>query len=872
MPSEQGKQRGFTLRALVVSLTAMLAMGIWIEYVERFGRNGGPLGENVPPNAAVGVILAVMGISALLYFLRRSLRLAPAELLVVYAALVLAAPMMTQGLWGRMFGLLAAIPHNQDFKSYESLPTMLWPHGPNLVKNGRFAENLEGFAHEGGGRVTWTNADRHAKGVWRSPVLDNAGDTNARVSLVFLIPREDNGREILVPGESFLYAMLVQVSGLQKSSSYFVDMQADTGAAHRLLMSAGVTKPTFANPGGFVRVGASPIAIPVELRSNLAFRIGLEGPGSMIIQDVQFLNVEAVESLYAGRKLVTESGLAKLGPGERGSLVVRPDNMFSLRGLKFLFTGYIPLRQWIQPAVVWLVLFGGLFTGFLGLNILMRRQWAENERFAFPQTIMPRLLFAEGEDGQGGVFYVLLRNRAMWLGFIITMPLVLLRGLHFYNPAIPAPIIESTFQFGSLVTNPLAKAYLQDVAMDLGWIGAGFTFSMLAIALLIDTQVLFSLWASFFLFQLWNLFGKAFNWTRFPGYPWKFQQHMGAFIGYALLALFVGRRHLAQVFRVIFSVGDSARLPQRGERGTYRLALTMVLVSLGVLAGWGVWTGMGMAASLLFFGYMLVVGFAAGKIRAECGAPYSYITPYYGMQFVAAIGGFAVFGSAGMLVATIASGFMTTASFLLMAPTQVEMMELGRQLDVRQRDVWGGLSLGLLGALLIGGFVLLCWGYGFGANRLEYTWPYEQNHYLNSFRTGEAAADRAFENKTLFATPEMRPLDVLHNPDAKGLGIGMATTWLLALLRSLFMWFPLHPIGYVMAPSYFMGGFWFCAFLAWVIRVLVLRVGGARSIREGLMPFCVGMFMACIVSIIFFDLVGLYLRMNGITTIYSAVP
>ena len=34
---------------------------------------------------------------------------------------------MTQGMWHRMFGLLAAIPHNQDFKSYESLPPMLWP-------------------------------------------------------------------------------------------------------------------------------------------------------------------------------------------------------------------------------------------------------------------------------------------------------------------------------------------------------------------------------------------------------------------------------------------------------------------------------------------------------------------------------------------------------------------------------------------------------------------------------------------------------------------------------------------------------------------------------------------------------------------------
>jgi peptidyl-prolyl cis-trans isomerase D len=47
------------------------------------------------------------------------------------------------------------------------------------------------------------------------------------------------------------------------------------------------------------------------------------------------------------------------------------------------------------------------------------------------------------------------------------------------------------------------------------------------------------------------------------------------------------------------------------------------------------------AASLLFFGYLLVCGFAASKIRAEMGSPWGYFTPYLGMQFVGVLGGFA---------------------------------------------------------------------------------------------------------------------------------------------------------------------------------------------------------------------------------------
>lgn len=880
MTTEQRPKRGFTLRAFVVGLVALLLMGIWIEYVERYCRYGGPLGENFPPNAAVGIILTVMGISTLLYFLHKPLRLASAELVVVYAALVLAAPLMTQGMWGRLFGLLAGIPHNEDFKSYESLPSMLWPHGANLVNNGRFTQGLAGFEQVGGGVIAWTNVEGKAKGVWKSPVLSNGGNTNARVALAFSLPRHQQGKEVLTPGERFLFSVLVKAEELQKDSFYFVELQADQGALRDIFMSSSATQPTFANPGGFQRLGATRVAIPVELRSNLIFRIGLEGEGLLTLQDIEFFNVEAIEGLYTGRKMVTESGLAKLDESERDFTAVKPDNMFSWRGLKFLASGYIPLEQWAYPALAWSILIGGLFIGFLGLNLLLRKQWSEHERFSFPQTILPRHLLAEESSAAGAIHYPLLRNRAMWLGFGLTMPLVILKGLHFYNPAIPAPVLTSSF-FHAYFSNPLAQAFFEDVSIH-GNIGAGFSFALLAIALLIDTNVLFSLLITYWLFQLWNLFGKAFNFTRFPGYPWRHQQHMGAFIAYALLALVVARRHLAQVFRVIFSFGNVANLPLGGERGQYRLSLLMVMVALGGIALWSLWTGMGLTAGLLFFGYLLIVGFAASKIRAECGAPFSYMTPYFGMQFVAAAGGFAVFGSTGMLVATLASGFMTPASFLLMAPTQVEMMELGSQLNVRPRDLWAGLFLGLLGALFIGGFVLLCWGYGLGVDRLETSWPYSQNWFFNEFRAGEAAADRAFsaaggsagggESGTLSATPETRPMDVVHNLNAKGLGIGALITLALAALRSLFMWFPLHPIGYVLAPSSFMKGFWFCALLAWLVRLLILRLGGARMIREGLMPFCLGMFLACIFSIVLFDLAGIVLRLQGISNIYSGLP
>lgn len=867
------KKTGLTFRSFVVALFAIFFLAAWVQYVDRFCA-GGPLAENWPPNGAVGVILIVMAISGLLFTVRRSLRLTNPELVVVYAALLAATPLVTQGLWGRMFGLLAAIPHNEDFKSYESLPKVLWPHGPNLVTNGRFEKGLEGYTCSSATPAGWMDLDWGHGKKWKAVVLNNGPEAEARSSLTIALHRTDaSGHDVLVPGERMLFSMLVKADEFQKGSFYSVAIQSETGREQAVLMQTATTKPAYALPSGFQRVGAVPVQIPPDPGPTMTIQVSLTGAGRIAVTDLELINMEAIEGLYSGRKLVNEEQLSTLGPDERDFTVVKPKHMLSVAGLSFLMQGYIPLQQWVMPAIAWSLLIGALFLGFLGLNLLMARQWMVSERFSFPQTLLPKNLLAEMADGKGGVVRAILRNRIFWIGFAVAFPLAVLKGLNFYNPAVPAPIF-SPVALADYFTSPMAKAFFRDVTLGgTGWNVWSVSISVLAIALLIETNVLFSLWACFLLFQLWNLFGAMFGLNRHPGYPWPFQQAMGSFIAFAFLALFMGRRHLKDVFSRVFRrtlPADSS--PVAKDITLYRVALLMVLSSLVMLGGWGVWTEMGLTASLLFFGYMLVLGFASSKIRAECGAPFSYLTPYFGMQFVAAIGGFAVFGSKGMLVATIASGFMTTACFLLMAPVQVEMLELGQHFGVRRRDVMGGLSLGLLGGLFIGGFVLLCWAYGFGANRFEYTWPYEQNWYYNGFRTVELNADRAFEAGTLFSIPENQPLNFVKNVDAKGLGIGVVITVLLAVARSFFAWFPLHPLGYVLASSYFMKGFIFTAFLAWLIRVVILRVGGARRIRSGLIPFCVGMFMAAVVSVVLFDLVGIYLRTQGISNIYSAIP
>ena len=849
-------QRGLTVRSVVITLFALLLMGIWIEYEECFV-SGGPLAENSPPNGAIGIMLLLLLISGLLYRFRRSFGLVTAELVVVYCALLVAAPLMTQGMWHRMFGLLAAIPHNQDFKSYESLPSMLWPHGPNLVKDPHFSHGLSDYRYTGPGMPTYQKIEWQGK-QWDCPVISAGSDASARAEVLYSLPRYDaSGREILVPGEHFLLSLLIKASGCQSISSYYINTRADDGRPVNIFRGTSASTPTLALPGGFQRIGVCPLTIPQELKERLSLAIGITGPGTLALQDLQFINVEAVEGLYNGRKVVQQRHWNQLTKhNEYDFTLAKPDNMWSLAGLNYLVHGFIPVRQWLQPMFAWSLLIASLFLGILGFNVLMRRQWAENERFTFPMNIIPRQLLG----GDTSIFSNLRTNKVMWWGFAITLLLALLKGINFYYPAVPAPNVD--LQLNNYVTDPLLRAYL-------GHVNISVTFCLLAVALLVETDILFSIWSAFLIFQLFFLFGKAFSFNHFAGYPWEWQQGIGSFIAFAVLAIFAARRHLLQVFRKIF--GMHTELSDSQEIFSYRAALFCMILSVLLLAAWGAWTKMGPAVSLLFFGWMLLCGFTASKIRAEAGMPFGYWMPYFGMLFVSAMGGFAVFGATGMLVATIASGFMCVSCFLFIAPVQVEMMELGRFFKVRPRDIGYGLFIGLLGGLFIGGFVLLCWAYGFGGQNFTYTWPYEQNWYFNGFRMAESTADNALKAGHLI-TGENAPLNFITNADAKGLGIGFLITCLLAALRSLFMWFPWHPLGYVLATTHFARGMWFMAFLAWFARVIVFRVGGAHTIRRGLVPLCVGLLLACVVSIVLFDIVGIYLHAHGVAVVYSKWP
>jgi hypothetical protein len=81
-------------------------------------------------------------------------------------------------------------------------------------------------------------------------------------------------------------------------------------------------------------------------------------------------------------------------------------------------------------------------------------------------------------------------------------------------------------------------------------------------------------------------------------------------------------------------------------------------------------------------------------------------------------------------------------------------------------------------------------------------------------------------------------------------GIGIAGTVALMVVRGQLPWFPLHPIGYIMAQCYAMKQLWFSILVGWTCKVLITRFGGNDTYRKTV-PLFLGLALGDVAMMLF---------------------
>ena len=853
---------GITPTSLAAILLAMLAMGILIQVGEILVSLTHPA-EHTLPIPAIIVFVAIALVAGLAGWLTGRRVLTRPERLCVLFSLLIAGPLMTQGFWHRIVSITATIPRMADFEKIDALSDRLWPHGRNLLAGA--LESPDDARLTLAGRVAWQEETIGEGRRASVPRLRN-DDANQVSSIRIRLPRHaKDGGAVLRAGEPYLLSVLARARKLGPESAYFGRIYRDeeTGYTEVFRSSAG-EEITFLHKQGFRRVGAYRAEFPPNVREGVWLELGLSGVGELVLADPKLLNVAALETAYSAKQLIRQSDYDRLPADQRSGLVVKPDNMWSWAGVKFLLAGYIPVRDWVEPVLTWTAFVALVLTATLAVNVIMRRQWIEGERYQLPVTRVPIALLGPPEEPDEPVPSIW-RNRIMWAGFGVALAWCLLRGWQFYNSAVPDTSVHVVM-----------KDYFTDPGWGNTFDNVFFTVSAIfvAMAVFMELNVLGSLLIGFVLYRAQFWFGEFTGLGAHAGYPYTNEQQVGAYLVYAALVLVFSRRHLR---RVLHETIHGAGAGSAGEMFSYRSAvLTLGATFVGIFL-WAMWIGVPTGGMLAFFGFLVILGLVTAKVRAECGAPFGYFACWKATTFLSLLGGLTVFGPELMMVSLVASFFLCETVFFLIPGAQFELIELGRRYRVARRHLLYTAMLGLAGGMIVGGWVFLSNAYSIGGESVRYQWAfYEKSWYFFSFNEELQAASAAYR-ETLPAAAggavegAAKAAEGIE-PSTYAYTFGAVAAAATAIGRQVWAGFWFHPLGFILGMTRIMDYIWGSVLVALIIRSTVLWFGGAATVRQKLRPFFVGVFLGAVTSALLWGLYGAYLYSRDVERIYGAIP
>jgi hypothetical protein len=502
--------------------------------------------------------------------------------------------------------------------------------------------------------------------------------------------------------------------------------------------------------------------------------------------------------------------------------------------------GSVPWMVWLVPMLAWSSLLIALFFVALCINVLMCRQWVEAERLTFPLAAIP-LALTDGSASEvglrlsrpprpgvlGGIGQParILRQPLFWMGVCLPLLLRAPEMLHTYLPSVP------DFPLHNIVLVN-ADSGLQPPWTGLGQIEFDPIFWLVGVTYLLPKEVAFSAWCFYLIRLLENML--AVWWGLSEGEPSVYENHFpavysqGAGAGLALagITLWAARRHLRTALRRAF--GKTGAAEDRGEFLSYRTAFLGAALGMVFILCWLCLAGMRLWVAVLFLGLLGTFFLVFARIRAEAGLSTGVIFWPKMMDDILLTAVGARYLRVPDLTVLYALRWMYHSGEMgAVMAAQMEGVKLADAGGLRGRRVGGTLILAVVVTVLVAFLWTLKTYYRHGLIALAAGQP--SNMIGGQIRW-------SYEN--LVATYNSQ-----HGPEGNGilaLGGGALVAIALSSLRARFLWFPLHPIGYLAANAWGMQINWASFFIGWLVKVLVTRYGGMK-IYQRLLPLFLGL-------------------------------
>ncbi len=478
-------------------------------------------------------------------------------------------------------------------------------------------------------------------------------------------------------------------------------------------------------------------------------------------------------------------------------------------------TGAIPWGAWSTPLIAWTIFMLALFVTIYALMMIFRQQWIEKEHLTFP---IVRLVLDMADQTGHRVAGGFLKNPIMWSGFILAALYNLMNMLNAYNPAIPA--MGKAFSFGTLFTE---RPWSGLGGLQIAWRPENF-----GIGYLVPTDILLSVWVFALLMRFANVFQIGVGYD-IAGFPFDRQQAWGGYLAFGLILLWIGRDHLKAVLRKAFT--HAPEIDDSHEPFSYRTAVFAAIIGFAGMVVFGIAAGLWWWVAIIYFAICALFAVVYARARAEAGAALVWLFPIsQAWEMMFSIAGSQPFqrgtswknmGAMGMFF-WVARGY-----FPSMSAYQMEGFKIADEAKIKQRTMVFVLIMAMLIGLGGAYAIHLNAYYTYGANVLE------------GGTTAGGARVRSAQIAWDALSANVKSHKVMDVDRTVAGAVGFTITIVLVALRSVFLRFPLHPLGFVMVMSY-MNPIWGPFLIIYVVKSLILRIGGMGAYRKAI-PFFLGL-------------------------------
>jgi len=473
----------------------------------------------------------------------------------------------------------------------------------------------------------------------------------------------------------------------------------------------------------------------------------------------------------------------------------------------------IPWAAWILPVAAWLIFALLLFAAYFCIGTILRRQWVDRERLAFPLVQLPaEMVRSDPVPSFGSAFF---RSRLMWLGFAIPAIIHSINSIHMYFPTFPqVPLRHNLNSY--LVTWPWNQIGIFQI-----WTH----FSVIGFSFLLAADLSLSLWLFFLLSKLQSALAASYGMqieymANYPVQSFQAFEMLGGFVVLAAMMLWLARPHLRDVWTATLR-GDKAG-KDAGEPLSYRAAVVgLGLTTLGMCA-WCWFAGMTFLVPIVAIAILYVVALVLTRFVSEGGLLFIQ-APFQPTSLIGAALGSAAIGPANLTVLSMVERVFIFDLRGFLMPSVLDTYRLSDTAALDRRRLTPALLAAVVVAAVVSCVVVIALGYQYGAVRMSGWFA-----IASPQQPGQALAA---------AMTNPRPATLGYWPYVV---IGSAVTYALYWLRMHFVWWQLHPIGFVMGPSWPMIQLWFSILVGWMLKASILRWGGQRTFARA-RPFFLGL-------------------------------